>query len=173
MSEASWLRPLKLSELAHGPVSRRLAADEPARTRIARELGLDGLDRLEAVLETSLWLDGARVRGRLDATVRQTCGVTLERLESDLACAFEFRLLPAGSPNAPAAPEEPVLDPDADDPPDLFEGDSIDLGALVIEQLALEIDPFPRKPGAVFDPGPEEQPASPFAVLKDLKPRRD
>ncbi len=80
-------------------------------------------------------------------------------------------LLPVGSPNAPVAPEDSVIDPDAEDPPELIEGDEIDVGALVIEQLALEIDPFPRKPGAVFDPGPEESPPSPFAVLKDFKPR--
>ena len=171
MAETSWPKPLRLSELAHGTVSRRVHADAAALQRIAAELGLDGLDRLEAEAEVSPWLDGARVRGHLRALVRQTCGVTLDPLESQIDQDFEVSLLPVGSPNAPAAPEDSVIDPDAEDPPELIEGDEIDLGALVVEQLALEIDPFPRKPGAVFDAGPEESPPSPFAVLKDFKPR--
>ena len=171
MAETSWPKPLRLSELTHGPVSRRVQADPAALQRIASELGLDGLDRLEAETEVSPWLDGARVRGRLRALVRQTCGVTLDPLESEIDQDFEVSLLPAGSPNAPVAPEDSVIDPDAEDPPEIIEGDEIDLGALVIEQLALEIDPFPRKPGAVFDAGPEENPPSPFAALKDFKPR--
>ncbi|HEY5410188.1 MAG TPA: DUF177 domain-containing protein [Caulobacteraceae bacterium] len=171
MDEQPLPKPLKLAELSRGSVSRRIAADAESRARIARELGLDGVDRLEAELEASPWLDGARVRGRFDAVVRQTCGVTLEPLESKLSGDFERRILPAGSPNAPTQPEEAVLDPDAEDPPDLIEDEAIDLGAILVEQLALEVDPFPRKQGAVFDANPNESPVSPFAVLKDFKPR--
>jgi uncharacterized metal-binding protein YceD (DUF177 family) len=150
-------------------VVRRIAPGPDVREELSRQLGLDGLDRLDAEVEAASWLDGARLRGRFEAEVRQTCGVTLEPLQSTLSGAFERRLLPAGSPNAPAEPEEMVLDPEAEDPPDLVEGETIDLSAIVVEQLALEIDPFPRKPGAVFDPGPEERPSSPFAALKDFK----
>ena len=171
MAEQPWPGLLRLSELARGPAKRRVVAGEEVRKELARRLGLDGLDRLEAEVEATPWLDGAKLRGRFDALVRQTCGVTLEPLESRLEGDFDLKILPAGSPNAPAEPEEMVLDPEAEDPPDLIEGAEIDLGALVVEQLALEIDPFPRKPGAEFDPGPQEQPASPFAVLKDFKPK--
>jgi uncharacterized metal-binding protein YceD (DUF177 family) len=172
MAETPWPRPLKLDELAHGEVSTHFSADAPARERIARELELDGLERLEAKIDAAPWLDGARVRGHLLATVRQTCGVTLEPLETKIDHDFELKLLPAGSPNAPTQPEDAVIDPEAEDPPDILEDDQIDLGALVIEQLALEIDPFPRKPGVVFDAGPKESPPSPFAVLKDFKPKQ-
>ena len=171
MDEGVWPRPLKLSELARGAVARRFALDAAAREKIAAELGVDGVARLEAEVVTSAWLDGARVRGRIRALVLQTCGVTLEPLESEIDQDFEVKLLPLGSPNAPTEPEDAVLDPEAEDPPDLVEGDQVDLGALVVELLAVEIDPFPRKPGVVFDPGPDEHPPSPFAVLKDFKPR--
>jgi hypothetical protein len=40
----------------------------------------------------------------------------------------------------------------------------------LVEHLALDLDPFPRKPGAVFEPPPPEGPESPFAVLRVLKP---
>jgi len=51
----------------------------------------------------------------------------------------------------------------------VLENDSIDLAAYVVEHLSLELDPFPRKPGAVFEPPAEEGSASPFAVLRKLK----
>ncbi len=171
MDDGAWPKPMKLSELARGPVYRRFALDAGVREKIAVELGVDGLARLEADVEISPWLDGARLRGRIGALVQQTCGVTLEPLESEIDHDFELKLLPVGSPNAPAAPEDAVLDPEAEDPPDLIEDNQVDLAALVVELLAVEIDPFPRKPGVVFDPGPDEQPPSPFAVLKDFKPR--
>ena len=171
MAEPSWPGLVTWAEVARSPVRRRLAPGPEARDRIASELGLDGLDELDAEVEAAPWLDGARLSGRFQAQVRQTCGITLEPLTSTLSGSFERKLLPADSPNAPEEPEEAVLDPEAEDPPDLVEGETIDLGAVVVEQLALEVDPFPRKPGVVFDPGPEERPASPFAVLKDLKPK--
>ena len=167
-----WHVPFELNRLSHGPVVQRITPDEAARGRIARALGLDKLDRLEAELEISPWLDGARVRGSWSAEIEQTCGVTLEPLPSSLAGEFELKAVPQGSPNAPRAPEDAVLDPEAEDPPDVLEGGRLDLGALVVEQLSLEIDPFPRKPGAVFEAPAPEQPASPFAVLQDFKPRR-
>ena len=171
MTEPSWPTLITWADLARGALVRRIAPGPQARAQIGRQLGLDALDRLEGEVEAMPWLDGARLKGRFEAEVRQTCGVTLEPLQSTLEGSFEVKLLPAGSPNAPEEPEEAVLDPEAEDPPDLVEGESIDLGAILVEQLALEVDPFPRKPGAVFDPGPEERPASPFAVLKDFKPK--
>jgi uncharacterized metal-binding protein YceD (DUF177 family) len=171
MDERPWPSLLKLSELDRGPVTRRIAAGPEIRDAIARQLAVDGLDRLEAKVEAASWLDGARLRGRLDAIVRQTCGVTLEPMETGIEASFDLKLLPAGSPNAPSEPVEAVLDPDAEDPPELIDDETIDLGAVVVEQLALEIDPFPRKPGAVFDTGLVEEPPSPFAALKDFKPK--
>ena len=52
---------------------------------------------------------------------------------------------------------------------DAIDVDTVDLAAMVIEHLALEIDPFPRKPGAEFDFKPAEEETSPFAVLKKLQ----
>ena len=58
---------------------------------------------------------------------------------------------------------------DAPDPPDVLASDEIDLVGYLVEHLALEIDPFPRKPGAEFDYKPDVAEESPFAVLKRLK----
>jgi uncharacterized metal-binding protein YceD (DUF177 family) len=56
-----------------------------------------------------------------------------------------------------------------DETPDIVEDGQIDLGQYVVEQLALRLDPFPRKPGAEFVQPPEPAEISPFAVLKSLR----
>lgn len=167
-----WRESVRLADLARGRVRRRLEPDAARRAALARDLGLDALDGFTAEMTVSPWLDGAQIHGRFTAEVTQTCGVSLDPFESTLSGDFTVRVLPAGSPNAPAddVADEIELDPGADDPPDLIEGDEIDLAAYATEQLALEIDPFPRKPGAVFEPPAAEAESSPFAVLRQLKP---
>lgn len=167
----SWTHPIRLSDLARGPVSLRLEPDDATRKALAKTMGLVSLPALIADLKVKAWLDGAEITGRLDGTVEQVCGVSLDRFEQPLASEFELRVVPAGSPNAPteSGAGEIELDLDAPDPPDVLEGDVIDLAALVAEQLALAVDPFPRKPGATFDYVPDTVEESPFAVLRKLK----
>ena len=49
------------------------------------------------------------------------------------------------------------------------ESDAIDLAGYVVEHLALEIDPFPRKPGVEFVLPAQPPESSPFDVLRALK----
>jgi uncharacterized metal-binding protein YceD (DUF177 family) len=61
--------------------------------------------------------------------------------------------------------------PGAEDKMEPIENGIIDLGRLATDVLYLAIDPYPRKPGAVFEPrveaaDPEDHP---FAALKTLK----
>jgi len=165
-----WRDVAPLSQIARGGVQRRIVPAPEQLAAIARTIGVERLDSLEANVSASPWMDGAEVRGRFTADVVQTCGVTLEPLEQGVSGDFLLRLLPPDSPNLPANDEDPDLDPEADDPPEPLEGEEIDFAAYVVEHLALEIDPFPRKPGAVFEPPQAEEEASPFAVLKQLKP---
>jgi hypothetical protein len=53
----------------------------------------------------------------------------------------------------------------------VLQGRIIDLGALIIETAGLELDPYPRKPGEVFEDQKPEPIAkiSPFARLKNPK----
>jgi len=63
-------------------------------------------------------------------------------------------------------------DADERDPADVIKGGVVDLGALVAEFLALGVDPYPRRPGAVFaPPSAADATSSPFAALAKLKPR--
>jgi uncharacterized metal-binding protein YceD (DUF177 family) len=168
---AGWSKVVRLHELARGPVKLRLEPDAAERARIAKDLGLEGLPSLVADVAVRPWLDGAEITGRFQARVAQLCSVSAEPFEQDLRGEIEVRAVPAGSPNAPTeAGHEVELDLEAPDPPDVLEGDAVDVAAYVVEHLALEIDPFPRKPGAAFDYQPPEEEESPFAVLKKLKP---
>ncbi len=168
---AAWGRAVRLHELARGALEVRLEPDAAERARIAHDLGLESLPALEADLSVRAWLDGAEITGRFRARVEQLCSLTLESFQQELAGEVAVRAVPAGSPNAPAeSGHELELDLEAPDPPDVLEADAIDLAAYVVEHLALEVDPFPRKPGAAFDYSPPAAEESPFAVLKSLKP---
>lgn len=164
-----WSDTVRLSEVARGPVDRHISPDPAQLQTIAKTIGVDSLQSLEAHVRATPWMDGAILKGRFTAGLTQTCGVTLEPLEQTLSGDFLVRLLPPDSPNLPANDPEENVDPDADDPPEALEGEEIDFAAYVVEHLALEVDPFPRKPGAVFEPPADEEGASPFAVLRRLK----
>jgi len=169
-----WPDPVRAVEAARhtaaAPLRRGLSADAAARRRIAKALDLVAVDRLDAELSLSGWHDGVQVDGSWTARITQTCGVTLEAFASELEGAFQLRLVPPTSRHAPVMTEdEIVIDIEAEDPPEVLEGDTIDLGAYVIEHLALEIDPFPRKPDAVFEPPIPTAEISPFAALRALR----
>lgn len=164
---------VRLGDLTAGAVRHRLAPGGEARASMARRLGLRGLPALGADLEVRAWMDGCQVLGRFTAVVTQVCGVSLEPFDQPVSGEIDLRLVPQGSPNLPQDPAagEVEVSLDTPDPPEPLEGDLIDLDALLEEHLALEIDPFPRRPDAVFQWSPETEETSPFAALKALRPR--
>ncbi len=166
----AWDKPLKLHELARGPLRVRLEPGEAERAGIAKQLGLESLPALSADLTVKPWLDGAEVSGTFRAVVGQVCGVSLDPFEQPLEGEVFVQAVPAGSPHASIETKgELELDLDAPDPPDTLDGDVVDLAGYVVEHLALEIDPFPRKPGVAFEYQAPSEEASPFAALKALK----
>lgn len=166
----TWEKPIKLHELGRGPIRLSLEPDAQQRAAIAKQLGLRGLPSLTADVTLKPWLDGVELTGRFKAVVEQICGVSLEPFQQPLKGEIDVRAVPSGSTNAAAVEGgELALDLDAPDAPDLLDGESIDVAAYVIEHLALELDPFPRKPGATFDYQPKEEEASPFAALAKLR----
>jgi uncharacterized metal-binding protein YceD (DUF177 family) len=171
--KTSWSDTVRLAEVGRGAETHTLEPDAAVRTALARELGLVDLPELSAQVQVSPWLDGAEVRGDWRAQVVQTCGVTLEPFETALSGSFEVKAVPAGSPVAVQEEASEIeLSLDSADPPDVLESDRVDLAAYVVEHLALELDPFPRKPGVEFQPPEAEPEASPFAALLELKPKR-
>jgi len=167
-----WSVPIRLSEIVRLAQPLMLEPNADERARIAKALGLVELTRFSAEVRLTPWLDGVELDGRWSADVVYRCGVTVEPFEAALKDRFNVRAVPPSSPQARPPEETDVIevDLDADDPPDILEAETIDVAAYLIEHLALELDPFPRKPGAVFEPPPPENPESPFAILSRLKP---
>ena len=102
--------------------------------------------------------DAIDAQGFLRARVRQTCVVSLEPFDADIAETFSVRFVPAGT-------ESDALDLDAADEIG-YEGGALDLGEATSEQLALALDPFPRKPGAELSAELPEEAHGAFAALK-------
>lgn len=174
MTDSTWTHVVRLHELGRGAVSIDLAARSDDLASIARQLKIPAVRSLSAKVTVKPWLDGAEVLGRLRAVVEQICSVSLEPFDQDVDAEFDVRVVPAGSPHAATAEGgELELDPDAADPPDVLTGDGFDLAAYVVEHLALELDPFPRKPGVEFDYAPPQEETSPFAALKALQARKN
>lgn len=165
----SWDKPVKLHELSRGPLRLTLEPDAAERAVIAKRLGLKSLPSLTAQVTVKPWLDGAEISGRFKAVVEQVCGISLDPFEEPVEGEIDVRAAPAGSSNVTATEGgELDLDVDAPDPPDILESDVLDVAGYLVEHLALELDPFPRKPGVTFDYQPPEEETSPFAALKKL-----
>lgn len=158
----------------------KLRPNAAERAAIAREAGITSLKEFTADILLKRWRrDGVEVSGELVARIEQPCVVTLEPVEQQIHERFRFTFLPERSPLAKPASgmdREIVLDPEGEDPPELFSGDAIDIWPVAFEVLSLAIDPFPRAAGAeLLDPGNEpsggepSDRASPFAALKVLK----
>jgi uncharacterized metal-binding protein YceD (DUF177 family) len=90
----------------------------------------------------------------------RTCVITLEDFETEMTEALAIRFVPAGT-------ETEEIDPEAEDEIP-YGGKTIDLGEAAAEQLALALEPYPRKPGAALAEEPAA-PANPFAALGRLR----
>ena len=163
-----WHVPVAVEDVSEQGERFDLIADAEVRGVIARMAGLRDLPRLHAGFEvTRHGKGGLHVTGRISATVEQACVVTLEPLVNDVEEDIDLLFSPATAPEGggeTAAREAP-----GDDAEPLIDG-GVDLGALATEFLVLGIDPYPRKPGAVFAP-PRDAKADegPFAALGALK----
>ncbi len=149
-----------------------LVADPEIRSAVARLAGLRDLSRLEANFEVRRQGAGLRVSGRVSATVGQNCVVTLEPLANEVDEEIDLLFAPRSGADKAGEEASPLVERGGDTEP-LIDG-RVDLGALATEFLILGLDPYPRKPGAVFQPPQDATPdEGPFAALGALKKDRD
>ena len=163
LPDLPYSEPVRLHQLGSG-VKRILEPDASTRARIVRALDLASMDAFTAEMELVPSPGGWRLSGRIRASLAQTCGITLEPLPIEIDAPFAITLAESVEEDS----EEIIITLD-DESPDLIENGQIDLGQYAVEQLALRLDPFPRKPGAEFVQPPEPAEISPFAVLKQLR----
>jgi uncharacterized metal-binding protein YceD (DUF177 family) len=174
---APWQVPVAIDDVAETGQHFDLVADNDVRAAVARVVGLRDLPRLEANFDvTRHGADGLRVSGRVSATVGQNCVVTLEPLANEVEEDIDLLFAPPRPPVARKAGDDEAAEEDSERPqrswngPEPLIGGAVDLGALATEFLILGLDPYPRKPGAVFEPPQDVKPdQGPFAALAGLK----
>ncbi len=168
--ELRWHAPIRLEDVPETGLHVDLVADPQVRANLAALAEVRELRRLTAAADVMRYRNGLRATGRINAAVGQTCVVTLEPMESAIDEAFDIVFLPA-VPAAGADPGDGSADDAGEEPEALADG-AADLGAIATDLLLLGIDPYPRKPDAVFAPPVDDRPADgPFAALAKLKPK--
>jgi uncharacterized metal-binding protein YceD (DUF177 family) len=168
-AKTPWSSPVRRDDVPDTGLHLDLVADEATRTALAAVAGVPGLPSLTATFDVARQGGGLKVTGEVAATVEQTCVVTLEPMTSELREPIELAfVLPRA--DEPTDETEEALDPGAEDEPEPLVDGIADLAAAATEFLLLAIDPYPRKPGAVFEPPKvDDSGAHPFAALAALK----
>lgn len=167
-------------DVAPGGTEFRFEADAAALKALAQRFGvlevcsLAGRAKVRPYRKAGLTLEAS-----FEAEVVQSCVVTLDPLHQTISEFFKTRYLPAHMIEPETSDisdaREIMVDAEDEDAPEPMIGASIDVGEAVAEQLSLAIDPYPRKPEAVFAPSPPEQEnapetrPNPFAELEKLK----
>jgi uncharacterized metal-binding protein YceD (DUF177 family) len=154
-------RPFPIERVGDG-VRFVVTPTEAEREAVAQRMGLVALPAFTCTFELRR-ADASNIvsSGQLRAHVVQTCVVSLEPFEEDIEEDFLVRFVPEGT-------ESDELDLDAEDEIP-FAGHVIDLGEAASEQLALALDPFPRKPGVSLPDEAAATPDGPFAALLRLR----
>ena len=169
-----WRVPVAVAQIPETGLHRDIEADPAIRHAIADVGGLREVLSAQASFDVTPKSGGRfHVSGQVRARVGQTCVVTLDPMESDIDEAIDLIFAPPEQVPQMAAlvDEAEHSDGETPDPPEPIENGIIDLGRLATDALYLAIDPYPRKPDAVFEPlieavDPEDHP---FAALKALK----
>ena len=151
-------RPVPVDRIGPTGMDQRIEASAGECAALARRLGVPEVRAFAAAFHLAPQ-EGGRVaaRGRLSGRLVRECVVTLDLFEVPVDEAFAIVFVP-----------ETLLDEAIDlegDDEIPFAGGTIDLGEAAAEQLALTLDPYPRRPGAALPAAAREEPESPFAAL--------
>ncbi|MFB9267794.1 DUF177 domain-containing protein [Bradyrhizobium erythrophlei] len=169
-----WRVPVNVAQIPETGLHREIEADAAVRKAMAEIAELREVISARASFDLTPKRDGRyRVTGHVHARIGQTCVVTLDPIENDIDEPIDLIFAPPDQ-----IPEMADLVDDAEesseetpDPPEPIVNGFIDIGRLATDALFLAIDPYPRKPDAVFEspveaPDPEDHP---FAALRALQ----
>ena len=152
---------IELGDLGKTGKVFRLSATEEQRARVAARLGTPSVEKLEGEMRVTSTKTAIRIEGSIDAALTRECVASLEPMQEEVSETFEIDFL-----------RTPPDDADGEDwdAPDVHEGDSLDLGELLVQQLSLAMDPFPRKEGAksLAEAYAPKENISPFAALQGV-----
>ena len=151
-------RPVALDRVGPRGLTVEVEAKPEELPAIAARLRILALASLHCAFKLRrVGASTVEAEGVLRAQVTETCVVSLDPFSHDLQEAFTVHFVPPGT-------EDDNPDPEAVDQIPCT-GGAADLGEAAVEQLALALDPFPRKPGAVLPDEATTETPNPFAVL--------
>jgi uncharacterized metal-binding protein YceD (DUF177 family) len=170
-----WRVPIIVAQVPETGLHRDIEAEAAVREAMADLAGLREVLSAQASFDVTPTSGGRfHVAGKVRARIGQTCVVTLEEIENVIDEPIDLIFAPPEQIPQMADLVDDAEESDGEetpDPPEPIIGGVIDLGRLATDALFLGIDPYPRKPDAVFEPvveaaDPEDHP---FAALKALK----
>jgi len=169
-----WSVPVTVAQIPDTGLHRDIEAGKATRDAMAEVAGLREILSASASLDVTPKGGGnVHVEGRVRARIGQTCVVSLEPIENDIDEAIDLIFAPPEQVPELADLVDDAAESDTEipDPPEPIVNGVIDLGRVATDALFLGIDPYPRKPDAVFDvpvvaADPEDHP---FAALKALQ----
>tara|TARA_R110000868_G_scaffold29889_10_gene111068 strand:+ start:6719 stop:7288 length:570 start_codon:yes stop_codon:yes gene_type:complete len=174
---------VSLDSIGDEPRRMEISAGGEERSALSRRFGLVSIEKFASDLVLA-WIKPGKVlslKGRISANVTQSCVVTLDPVAAEVD--EEVDIVFSKNPEQTAD----IIDPNE---AETLEGEEIDVGEIVSEELSLALDPYPRR--ADIDPeslklGPgarlmSEEAAgdearesrkkdNPFNVLSALKPK--
>ncbi len=158
-------RLVALAQLSTRPFRQRIEATAEERQRLSQRLDLISLDRLAAEVELrrqspEMFL----LEAEFAAEFEQCCAVTLEPVRGAVSDRFSLVYGPAPEEEQEIAPtgDEPAFEP--------LNGNSIDIGEAVAQELSLALPIFPRDPAATIDQAAMAEPLEgPFAALARVR----
>lgn len=140
-----------------------LAPNDAERALLSKFLDVPALPVLGAKFNLRRKGHRVTVTGDISGDVTRICVVSLDEfpmiIKEHVTMVFDETADPAAE-----------VSEDEHDAPEPLIGGVIDLGAILCEFTALGLDPYPKKPGAVFafhDDGERDE--NPFAALSALK----
>ncbi|MEE6207930.1 MAG: DUF177 domain-containing protein [Alphaproteobacteria bacterium] len=164
--------PIKIDELNQNQYKFELIADADELKDITAVLQVEDVKTFKAdiFLKLNLKEHLMKVWGNVAAKLELKSVISLENFVKDFDVPFELVF-------DTKATYQDIKDMEAginDDVPDIIENGQINLADIAIEQIALNLDDYPRAEGEVFDFSKyaEVEPIkkdNPFAVLEKLK----
>lgn len=142
-------RIVDVSSIGDRPVVHEISATPAERAALVGRFGLHGLGELTASL--TLRRRAGRLielQGAFRAELEQVCVVTLDPVPASISGSFRQTYSPDLAQEA--AGEVVVSLDDEEDDFEPLVGDRIDIGEAVAQQLAVSLDPYPRRPDATL-----------------------
>lgn len=169
-----WSVPVNVVQIPDTGLHRDLEADRAAREAMAEVGGLREVLSASASLDVTPKTGGRfHVTGHVRARIGQTCVVTLDPIENEIDEPIDLVFAPPEQiPDLSELVDEATESvKEIPDPPEPIIRGVIDLGRLATDALFLAVDPYPRRPDAVFEPPVEATDPNdhPFAALKALQ----